>query len=117
MTTNAPMECLSVQVAPELKKALRKQAKRAGLSLSEWVRTRLELEGIDPSEVRAMLRELAKLNKRIKRSQVAAEASKAAAEAREREMPARLAAIRAEAEREIRECPGLVEFFSGATSR
>jgi predicted HicB family RNase H-like nuclease len=40
MTTKAPMECLSVQVSPELKKALRKQAKRAGLSLSEWVRTR-----------------------------------------------------------------------------
>ena len=53
MTTKAPMECLSVQVASELKKALRKQAKRAGLSLSEWVRTRLELEGTDPDEMRA----------------------------------------------------------------
>jgi hypothetical protein len=117
MTTKAPMECLSVQVAPELKKALRKQAKRAGLSLSEWVRTRLELEGVDPSEMRAMLKELAKLSKRIKRSEVEAEASNAAAEAHEREMPARLAAIRAEAEREIRECPGLAEFFSGSASR
>lgn len=103
MTTKAPMECLSVQVAPELKKALRKQAKRAGLSLSEWVRTRLELEGTDPGEMRAFVREVTKLGKRIERSKTEFEASRARSEAWERDMPARVAAIRAEVAREFRE--------------
>lgn len=37
MIRKVPVEYLSVQVTPELKQALRKQAKRAGLSLSECV--------------------------------------------------------------------------------
>jgi hypothetical protein len=103
MNTEAPMGCLSVQVAPELKEALREQATRAGLSLSEWVRTRLELEGTDPDEMRTFVRELTKLGKRMERSKADFEASKAKSEAWERGMPARVAAIRAEAAREFRQ--------------
>ena len=103
MTTKATMERLSIQVSPELKKALRKQAKRTGLSLSEWVRTRLELEGTDPDEMRAFVREVTKLGKRMERSKAEFEASRARSEAWERDMPARVAAIRAEVAREFRE--------------
>ncbi len=103
MITQAPMECLSVQVAPELKKALREQARRAGLSLSEWVRTRLELEGTDPDEMRALVRELTKLGKRMDRNKAEFEASKAKSDAWERGTSARVAAIRAEATREFRQ--------------
>lgn len=112
-------ECLSVQVAPELKQALRKQAKRAGLSLSEWVRTRLELEGTDPDEVRAFLKEFVKLGKQVKRSNAEFDARRARWEASERETPARLAAIRAKAEREAREAMergGLSRLFGGDAS-
>jgi len=96
-------ERLSVQVTPGLKRALRKQARRAGLSLSDWVRTRLELEGTDPDEMRAFVSELAKLGTRLKRSAVESVASRAKAEAWEREMPAREAAIREAVEEEFRE--------------
>lgn len=56
MTKKVPVECLTVQVTSELKQALRKQAKRASLSLSEWIRACLELEDTDPDKVRAFLR-------------------------------------------------------------
>ncbi|MBN8714281.1 MAG: hypothetical protein J0H50_09970 [Xanthomonadales bacterium] len=102
-----PVERLSVQVSPALKQALSVQAKRAGLSLSEWVRTRLELEGTDPDEMRAFVREIAKLRERLERSKAESEASKARSEAWERDMPARVAAIRAEVAREFQEL-GLV---------
>lgn len=103
MTRKKPkMERLSLLVEPELKQALRKQAKRAGLSVSEWVRTRLELEGTDPDEVRAFLEELVKVGKQVKRDHVKFEARRAEWEARVREMPARQAAIRAKTERETR---------------
>ena len=101
MNAKAAMECLTVQVTPELKKALRRQAKRAGQSLSEWVRTRLELEGTDPDEMRAFVWELTKLGKRMERSKAEFEADRARSEARERDMPARLAAIRVEVAREF----------------
>ncbi len=117
MTTKAPMECLSVQVAPELKKALRKQAKRAGLSLSEWVRTRLELEGTDPDEMRAFVREVTKLGKRIERSKAEFEADRARSEAWERDMPARVASIRAEVAREFQELGIGVGSLSDSASR
>jgi len=96
------MERLSLLVESELKQALRKQAKRAGLSLSGWVRTRLELEGIDPEEVRAFLEELVKVGNQIKRDHDAYEAGRAERKARERERPAKLEAIRAKAERDTR---------------
>lgn len=95
--TKKPTESLSLQVAPELKCALRKQAKRAGVSLSEWVRTRLELEGTNPDEMRAFLKELAKLGKRVERSNAEFKVWQAKEEVRERERPAKLEAIRAKA--------------------
>lgn len=98
-----PVERLSVRVSAALKQALSEQAKRAGLSLSEWVRTRLELEGANPDEMRALVREIAKLGERLERSKAESEASKARAEAWERDMPARVAAIRAEVAREFQE--------------
>ncbi len=91
MKKNPAMERLSLLVESELKSALRQQAKRAGLSLSEWVRTRLWLEGTDPAEVAALVKELDKPSKQIKRSNAEAEARRARWEASEREMPARLA--------------------------
>lgn len=103
MMANDPTERLSVQVSPALKQSLSKQAERAGLSLSEWVRTRLELEGTDPDEMRSFVCEIAKLGERLERSKAESEASKARSEAWERGMPARVAAIRAEVAREFQE--------------
>lgn len=100
---NGPTERLSVQISPALKQSLTKQAERAGLSLSEWVRTRLELEGTDPDEMRAFVREVAKLGERLERSKAELEASRARSEAWECDMPERVAAIRAEVAREFRE--------------
>lgn len=111
------MECLSVQVPTALKRALREQAKRAGLSLSEWVRTRLELEGTDPNEMRAFVRELTKLGKQIERNKAEFEAGRARAEAWERDMPARVAAIRAEVTQEFRELGIGVESLPDSASR
>ena len=102
-----PKERLSVQISPALKQALSKQAELAGLSLSEWVRVRLELEGTDPNEIRGLACEIAKLGERLERSKAESEASKARSEAWERDMPARVAAIRAEVAREFQEL-GLV---------
>lgn len=97
------MESLSLQVPRRLKQALRKQARRAGLSLSEWVRTRLELEGTDPDELRAVLLALNKLRERVQQGDAESKARAAEFAARERERPAREAAIRAEAKRWARE--------------
>lgn len=96
-------ERLTVQVAPELKRALREQARRAGVTLSDWVRTRLELEGTDPDDVRALVSEFAKLERRLKRTAAVLAASEAKAKAWERNKPAMEAAIRAAVEDEFRE--------------
>jgi len=85
------MERIAVTVSSDLNSALSAQAKRAGLSLAEWVRTRLELEGTDPDETRAVLTELSALRARIERTGAEIDARQAAWEAREREAPARLA--------------------------
>lgn len=94
MAKKPAMERLSIQMESNLKRALRKQAKRAGLSLSEWVRTRLWLEGTDPDEMAALLKEINRVSKRIERSNAKFDASRAKWEASEREMPARLAEAR-----------------------
>lgn len=85
------MERLSIQAESELKRALRKQAKRARLSLSEWVRTRLWLEWTDPAEMETLLKEMVKLSRRIERSNAESDACRAEWEAREREVPLALA--------------------------
>jgi hypothetical protein len=103
MKAKASTERLTVQVTPELKRALREQAGRAGLSLSDWVRTRLELEGTNPEDVRALASELAKLEGRLKRTAAELAASEAKAKAWERNKPAMEAAIRAAVEDEFRE--------------
>jgi len=54
-----------MQVAPEFKRKLQNQAKRAGLSLSEWVRIRLEAGTVSPREVRSFLNALVYLGQRI----------------------------------------------------
>jgi putative addiction module CopG family antidote len=113
---SGPTERLSVQVSPALKQSLSKQAKRAGLSLSEWVRTRLELEGTDPDEMRAFVREISKLRERLESSKAESEASKARSEAWERDMPARVAAIRAEVSREFDELGATIESHSNTRS-
>lgn len=87
------MERIAFNVSPELKASLRAQAQRAGVPLAEWIRTRLELEGTDPDEMRAFLAELAKLRARAERNAAAMDAQRAEREAREREVPARLAAM------------------------
>lgn len=91
MAKKPTMERLSIQMDSELKRALRKQAKRAGQSLSEWVRTRLWLEGSDPAEMAAFLKEMDKLGKRAGRIIAESDARHAEWEASEREWPARLA--------------------------
>ena len=63
-----------MQAAPELKRELREQARKAGLPVSEWVRARLEIGDISPSEVRAFLNALADLGERIGRSNARANA-------------------------------------------
>lgn len=90
-TPKRPCEHLSVQVPRELKQALRKQAKRAGVSLAEWVRTRLDLEGTDPDEMRAFLTELESVSQRLQRSNAKFDATIKRMDADEREMSARLA--------------------------
>ncbi len=97
------MESLSLQVPSRLKQALRKQARRAGLSLSEWVRTRLELEGTDPEELRVVLLALNELRERVQKSDAESRAWAAELAVRECERPAREAAIRAEAKRRARD--------------
>lgn len=92
------VESLSVLLPRDLKLALRKQAKRAGVSLSEWVRTRLELEGTDPDEMRGFLTELADIGRRLERSNARFDATMKRMDADEHKMPARLA----KAEREGR---------------
>ena len=52
---------LSAQVAPDLKRELQNQARRAGLSLSEWVRIRLDFGTVSPREVRSFLQPLIEL--------------------------------------------------------
>lgn len=76
---------ISVKVPLDLKRRLRTEAKRAGLSLSEWVRVRLEFGGTDPSEVRAFLQELLKLGEKITRTN-AELAQRAESAARKREV-------------------------------
>jgi hypothetical protein len=56
---------LSVLVAPELKRKLQNQAKRAGLPLTEWLRIRLEFGPVNPREVRAFLAALIELGSKI----------------------------------------------------
>ena len=56
-----------MRVAPEFKRKLQNQAKRAGLSLSEWVRIRLEAGAVSPREVRSFLNALVYLGQRIDR--------------------------------------------------
>lgn len=102
MIRKVPHEYLSIAVTAELKRALRKQAKRAGMSLSKWVGTRLELEGPDPDEIRALLMALKELSDHTKESAIKFEEFRAKQEVTERALPARLAAVRAEAEREFR---------------
>lgn len=97
------MESLSLRVPRRLKHALRKQARRAGLSLSEWVRTRLELEGTDPDELRAVLLALDELRERVQQGEAESKARAAELAVKERERPAREAAIRSEAKRWARE--------------
>ena len=63
--SRANWERLSMQVAPEFKRKLQNQAKRAGLSLSEWVRIRLEAGAVSPREVRSFLNALVYLGQRI----------------------------------------------------
>jgi hypothetical protein len=65
--SRANWERLSMQVAPEFKRKLQNQAKRAGLSLSEWVRIRLEAGAVSPCEVRSFLNALIYLGQRIDR--------------------------------------------------
>jgi len=65
--SRANWERLSMQVAPEFKRKLQNQAKRAGLSLSEWVRIRLEVGAVSPREVRSFLNALIYLGQRIDR--------------------------------------------------
>lgn len=84
-------ERLSILIDSGLKRALRKQAKRAGLSLSEWVRTRLWLDGTDPAEMAALLKELERVTKRIERCNAKFDALRAEWDASDREAPARLA--------------------------
>jgi len=67
-------EYLAVQVTPGLKRELQQQAKKAGLPLSEWVRTRLDFGDISPREVRAFLNALVGLGARIDRSNAEANA-------------------------------------------
>lgn len=67
-------EHLAVQVTPGLKRELQQQAKKAGLSRSEWVRTRLDFGDINPREVRAFLNALVNLGARIDRSNAEAKA-------------------------------------------
>lgn len=83
------MERIAVQVTAELKAALRAQAERAGVPLTEWVRTRLELEGTDPDDVHALRGELARLHDHVKRTAAAIDARQAEWDASERERPAR----------------------------
>jgi len=65
--SRANWERLSMRVAPEFKRKLQNQAKRAGLSLSEWVRIRLEAGAVSPREVRSFLNALVYLGQRIDR--------------------------------------------------
>ena len=103
VTKKVLMESLSVQVPRRLKQALRKQARRAGLSLSEWVRTRLELEGTDPDELRAVLLALNELRERVEQGEAESKVRAAELAVRERERPAREAEIRSKAKRWARE--------------
>lgn len=99
-TKKAPTERLSVPVSRELKRALRTQAQRTGLSLSDWVRTRLELEGADPDALRALAAAAKDLDATAKRTCERLDAIHAERLAGERLRPAREAAIRAHAMRE-----------------
>jgi len=65
--SRANWERLSVRVAPEFKRKLQNEAKRAGLSLSEWVRIRLDAGAVSPREVHSFLNALVYLGQRIDR--------------------------------------------------
>ena len=54
-----------MRVVPEFKRELQNEAKRAGLSLSEWVRIRLDAGAVSPHEVRSFLKALVALGDRI----------------------------------------------------
>lgn len=111
------MEPISLRVPRRLKQALRKQARRAELSLSEWVRTRLELEGTDPDELRAVLLALNELRERVQQGEAESKGRAAERAVREREWPAREAAIRAEAKRWARENIAGLSLFDGNMNR
>ena len=64
-SNRAELVRLTVRVAPELKRKLQNQAKRAGLPLAEWLLVRLEFGPVNPREARAFLRALIELGKKI----------------------------------------------------